>query len=229
MLSLQRGGLFHQASSLKALWTPGRFNDGTAALWALGWPVIRRPQHGAVAGIGGARSAFYIYPDDDLAVVILTNLSGAAPEDLMDTVAGFYLPALREVSGSGWAAYRMRTQLAKRGYAQAAQVVREAKQKNPRFYLAENDLVAWGYRLLGQGQTADAIHIFTLTVSLYPQSANAFDSLAEAHEARSNQALALTNYRRSLELDPKNDHATERIKALQPHPKGIPAAQEPKE
>ncbi|WLT33446.1 serine hydrolase [Geothrix sp. PMB-07] len=223
ILALRQGQLFRQASSLKALWTPGQFKDGTPAPWALGWPTIRRPQHRAVAGIGGARSAFYVYPEDDLAVVILSNLSGGSPEELIDTVAGFYLPALREVNGSGFALYELRTRLEQRGFGQAAQLVREARQKDPNYQLGENDLIAWAYRLLERRQTAEAIHIFQLAASLHPASSNAYDSLAEAYEAASDKASALSNYRRSLELDPKNEHAIERIKALQSVTGGSPS------
>jgi hypothetical protein len=63
---LQQGRLIKSAS-LRQLWMPTTFADGRPAPWALGWPAIRRGEHRAVAGIGGGRSAFYVYPDDDLA------------------------------------------------------------------------------------------------------------------------------------------------------------------
>ncbi|RSZ59477.1 beta-lactamase family protein [Massilia atriviolacea] len=96
IVALQQGRLLKPAS-LAAMWTPSSFADGRPAPWALGWPAIRRGAQAqrAVAGIGGGRSAFYVYPDDDLAVIILTNLAGARPDQLIDTVAGFYVPALR--------------------------------------------------------------------------------------------------------------------------------------
>ncbi|MBI1751824.1 MAG: class A beta-lactamase-related serine hydrolase [Acidobacteria bacterium] len=215
IMALQQRKLLKRESSLSALWTPGKFNNGTSAPDALGWPAIRQSPHRAVAGIGGARSAFYVYPDDDLAVVILTNLRGADPEKMIDTVAGFYLPTLREVNGSGFAVYELRTELLKRGFEHAAEVFRLARQKHPAFQPSENDLIAWGYRLLEQHHPEKAIPIFKLGTDLYPRSSNAYDSLAEAYEAAADRASALSNYRRSLELDSKNDHAVARIKALQ--------------
>lgn len=80
----------------------------------------------------------------------------------------------------------------------------------------ENDLNAWGYRLLHRQQAGDAIAVFKLAVRLYPASANGHDSLAEAGEAAGDTALAVTHYRRSIELDPGNQHAVERLKALAP-------------
>ena len=78
----------------------------------------------------------------------------------------------------------------------------------------ENDLNAWGYRLLRRQQASDAIAVFQLAVRLYPDSANGHDSLAEAGEAAGDTALAVTHYRRSVELDPGNQHAIARLKAL---------------
>lgn len=43
-----------------------------------------------VAGIGGGRAAFVVYPDERLAVVVLTNLVGASPEGFIPRIAGFY-------------------------------------------------------------------------------------------------------------------------------------------
>jgi CubicO group peptidase (beta-lactamase class C family) len=94
LIALQDRTLLKSPASLAAMWTVPAWKNGTPNWWALGWPAITRPAHRAMAGIGGGRSAFFVYPDDDLAIVILTNLSGASPEDFIDGVASFYLPGL---------------------------------------------------------------------------------------------------------------------------------------
>jgi len=94
IIALQSGKLLTKADSLKRLWTADMLNDGTANQWAMGWPIIRAAPHRIVGGIGGGRSAFFVYPDDDLAIVVLTNLSGGSPEDFIDGLASFYLPGL---------------------------------------------------------------------------------------------------------------------------------------
>lgn len=79
------------ADARREMWTAGRMPDGKPTAWALGWPAYPRDQHPAVAGIGGGSAAFYVYPDDgDLAVVILTNLSGGQPELFIEEVAKLY-------------------------------------------------------------------------------------------------------------------------------------------
>jgi len=94
IISLQTRRLLKRPESLTAMWTVPSWNDVRPNLWALGWPAIRRPAHRAFGGIGGGRSAFFVYPDDDLAIVVLTNLSGGSPQDFTDSLASFYLPGL---------------------------------------------------------------------------------------------------------------------------------------
>jgi len=40
--------------------------------------------------MGGARSAFIVYPDQGLAIVVLTNLVGANPQTFIPRIAAFY-------------------------------------------------------------------------------------------------------------------------------------------
>ena len=64
--------------------------------YGLGWPVVRRTAHPAVAPVGGARATLFIYPQDDLAVIVLTNLMGASPDRFVDKIAAIYLPGLAD-------------------------------------------------------------------------------------------------------------------------------------
>ncbi len=64
-----------------------------------------------------------------------------------------------------------------------------------------------GYKLLQEKNNDLAIRIFALNTKLFPQSGNAFDSLAEGYLTAGNKKDAITNYRKSLELDPSNENA----------------------
>lgn len=214
LAALQSGKLL-KPEGVRRLWQAGTFTDGKPAPWALGWPAIGRGAHRAVAGIGGARSAFYVYPDDDLAVIVLTNLAGAQPEQLIDTVAGFYVPALRQERGGAYAVYLLRQILGKSGFDQLGPRLAAIRQQHGLPDPEQGELNAWGYRLLRQQQTSQALAVFTLAVQLHPDSANGHDSLAEAGEAVGDKPLAISHYRRSLELDPGNQHAIERLKLLE--------------
>lgn len=213
LVALQAGRLLGPAS-VQRLWQPTSLNDGKPAPWALGWPTVGRDAHRAVAGIGGARAAFYVYPDDDLAVIILSNLAGAQPEQLIDSVASFYVPALRQERAGGYALYLLRQELASSGFDGLDGKLAAILLRHGLAAPSEGDLNAWGYRLLARQQAKQAIAVLQLAVQRAPHSANGHDSLAEAYEADGAKALAITHYRRSLELAPGNAHATERLRSL---------------
>jgi len=71
-----------------------------------------------------------------------------------------------------------------------------------------------GYGFLRAKKLPEAIAYFKLNVELYPNSSNVYDSLAEAYRANGDKELAITNYKKSLELDPKNTNAAEALKKL---------------
>lgn len=71
-----------------------------------------------------------------------------------------------------------------------------------------------GYGFLRAKKLPEAIAYFKLNVELYPNSSNVYDSLAEAYRANGDKELAIANYKKSLELDPKNTNAAEALKKL---------------
>lgn len=89
LVALTEGRLLPE-TALRRMWSAERLADGRAGPWAGGWPVLRASPDLQVAGIGGARSAFVVYPDRDVAVVVLTNLVGANPQQFIPRIADFY-------------------------------------------------------------------------------------------------------------------------------------------
>jgi tetratricopeptide (TPR) repeat protein len=81
--------------------------------------------------------------------------------------------------------------------------------------LQEDQLNSLGYQLLRSKRADDAILIFRWNAELYPGSANVYDSLAEAYMSKGEKELAIRNYRKSLEINPGNDNARERLKELE--------------
>jgi len=71
-----------------------------------------------------------------------------------------------------------------------------------------------GYELLARKQVEQAIELFKLNTVHYPDSANTFDSLAEAYVMRGDVSLAIKSYEHALELDPANSSAREAIRKL---------------
>jgi len=57
---------------------------------------------------------------------------------------------------------------------------------------------------MGQKKLGLAVEVLKLTVEAYPDSFNVYDSLAEAYMNRGDRVLAIKNYEKPLELNPKN-------------------------
>lgn len=223
IIALKSGKLLKKPASIDLLWTPAKLNNGKTGGfnlltngYALGWPTVTRKEHPAVGPVGGGRSALFVYLKDDLSIVILTNLMQGNPDQLIDEVAGYYIPDMHEANGFGLPVNlkKLRTELLKQGFDRGITVVTQLKKKDPTFQVNENELNGWGYQLVSQKNLPAALSIFKLNVVLYPGSANAFDSLAEAYEIMNNQVEALINYKKSLALNPKNKNAADRIQAL---------------
>jgi len=197
------------ASSLDTLWTPLAFNDGKTGQWGLGWEVLARGTHRAAGMTGGGRAAVFVYPDDHVAVVILCNLTGAFPEDMVDKIASVYAPAL-DLSGVP----ALRIALEEQGYTHALAVAAAMQARNPSLAWPERELNDWGYRLLSTGRARDALPLFELIADRFPDSANAHDSLAQALLVNGDTASALLHYQRTLALDPANPDARRHVDAL---------------
>lgn len=75
--------------------------------------------------------------------------------------------------------------------------------------LVEKDMLMFGYRFLENDNLTEAIALFKYAVSVYFDSWNAFDSLAEAYMKAGQKELGITNYEKSLELNPNNTNAME--------------------
>lgn len=86
-------------------------------------------------------------------------------------------------------------------------LVSEAERMIPdpvyRFFNFEGEFNRVGYDLMGRGQVATALSVFQLNSNLFPESANCYDSLAEAYWKSDNLEKAKELYKKAIELDPE--------------------------
>ena len=82
------------------------------------------------------------------------------------------------------------------------------------FDFGENSLNMFGYALLEEGRAQDAVEIFRLNVEHFPESANAWDSLGEGYLAAGDRTQAESAYAKSLELNPQNENAREKLSEI---------------
>lgn len=100
------------------------------------------------------------------------------------------------------------------GYKDLGALVTRLKDQTPEIQLQEWKLNNLGLHLLFQGKVQEGINVLSLNTTLYPNSANAFDSLAESYLIQGNKDLAIRNFNLSLKLDSQNQNAINRLKEL---------------
>jgi tetratricopeptide (TPR) repeat protein len=88
-----------------------------------------------------------------------------------------------------------------------ARAIRKSSKKS-------SELNSYGYILLGRNEIDKAIAVFYVNATLYRNDANVYDSLAEAYEKNGDAEKALKMYQKAVEINPKSEHAVERIAEL---------------
>lgn len=93
--------------------------------------------------------------------------------------------------------------------------IRKLRDGGGDIYFDEASINSLGYDLINSSRFADAIEVLKLNVEMFPESANTYDSLAEAYMKSGVTEKAIELYRTSLKLNPDNDNAKEMLKKLE--------------
>jgi tetratricopeptide (TPR) repeat protein len=102
-----------------------------------------------------------------------------------------------------------------RGVEEAFRLFTEIRKNDPTAVLFEEmEMNMLGYRYLNERKLEESIKLLKMNVETYPESWNTYDSLAEAYAANGDKEKAIANYEKSLELDPENTSAKEKIAKL---------------
>jgi CubicO group peptidase (beta-lactamase class C family) len=93
-----------------------------------------------------------------------------------------------------------------KGLEEARKLYYETRKERPDD-LNEPTINQIGYSLMNAKKYKEAIEVLKLNVESYPESANVYDSLAEAYLNNGDKELAITYYKKVLEMVPKDTKA----------------------
>jgi hypothetical protein len=79
---------------------------------------------------------------------------------------------------------------------------------------SEHSLSELGATIMAKGRHDDAVRVFQLNVQQNPNSSFACSSLADAYAAAGQKDLAIQNYEKAIQLDPRNRDAEQKLKGL---------------
>jgi dienelactone hydrolase/predicted negative regulator of RcsB-dependent stress response len=109
----------------------------------------------------------------------------------------------------------LRAEVGRQGFDHAAAIYAAMLKEQPDFKLDEDAVLRWGSDLMEENHLAEAIEVFKLDVQVFPSSWNGYDSLGEAYMKAGQKQLAIESYKKSLELNPGDDEAKEKLKELE--------------
>lgn len=110
---------------------------------------------------------------------------------------------------------QVRRAIDQKGVIAGVETYRRLKESYPPERFTEGLLNTLGNDLIGGGKVAEAVAIFELNVKEYPAASNAYYMLALGYEVQGDRGKAIANYRKSLELNPKNQNAVDQLKQLE--------------
>lgn len=174
-------------------------------------PII---QHGG--GINGFNTTLVRMVNEKRLIVLLDNAEhGQYLNKIVERIMSVLYDQPYDVPKQSIATVLM-TAIQEKDVASAIKEYRALKAgaTTAEYDFAEAELNGLGYQLLQMKKVADAIEIFKLNVEMFPQAANAYDSLGQAYMANGNKELSIASYKKSLELDPKNTNATAALNRL---------------
>ncbi|WIG96064.1 beta-lactamase family protein [Myxococcus sp. SDU36] len=185
--------------------TPMQLHDGKTHV-----PIIFHS-----GGINGFSSLLVRVPERKEVVILLDNTTQGGLQE----IAGGVLSILRGIAPRPARIPIGKVLMEALGKGSAAEAIATyralKKAKEAQYDFGESQLNTVGYHLLRGGRVADAIAVFKLNVEMFPKEANCYDSLGEAYAAHGDKEQAIANYRKSLELDAKNEHAVKMLEALE--------------
>jgi CubicO group peptidase (beta-lactamase class C family) len=162
-------------------------------------------EHGG--GINGFNTNISRVPSDKILIVLLNNTGRTVLGEMTESIRNIlYNQSFNQPKKS--MAFELLDVLTEKGAATGAETYKKLKA-DATYGIKEDDMNNVGYQLLMTGKKKEALEIFKINVEAFPKSGNAYDSLGEAYLADGDTKLAIANYKKSIELDPKNEHGKE--------------------
>ncbi|WP_052158231.1 serine hydrolase domain-containing protein [Lacinutrix jangbogonensis] len=189
--------------------------------YGYGWELITKPigntaeeveTVGHSGSIGGFRSLYTKIPSRNASVIILNNSSRSFRTSITTAITGILYNQPYDLPSIPLAQFMLKT-IENEGIDKGIQFYKNHKDA-PEYHVSEQELVVAGYRFLHAENPKAAAKIFKLATEVFPDHDNPFDSYAEALMALGKNDEAISNYKKSLTLNPKNNNAIKMLAKL---------------
>lgn len=166
-------------------------------------------------GTGGSVNWLVLLPKMKSGFTISFNYNGDKANDLINTLASLLINDLVIYPTKN--AYYVIRDFIREHPNNWQEAYYQLKKEGKKAYNLDDEslLNDIGYELIGQNKVKEAIEVFQLLVAEFPNSANAFDSLGEGFYLNKEYKFSIANYKKSLQLNPKNKNAMEMIEKME--------------
>lgn len=221
-IALGRGDLLSD-SLREFMFTETKIKPGSGIAWG-----SRIDEHTGTRRVwhpgrsNGFESYLLYYPQEDVAVSILTNQHYTNPwvqvGGVAQLLANIYLPgnqAERATFPTTPIADALMSALSEGGSEAAVALGMQYQSSMAwRDWDFESELNVMGYQLMQGDRLDDAIEVFKLNVLMHPESWNVFDSMGEAYANRGDKQLAIESYETAVRLNPDHTNGIEKLRDL---------------
>ena len=190
----------------------------TSIFWGLGVGIEKTAEGESLWhwGDNGVFKAFFVVrPATKSGVVYMTNSENglAIGRELLSETLGGDQPAFDWLKYDNYDSPALEfTRMALSDGAAAALDKFSAELASGK--ISEGTVNTAGYQLMGRKKIEDAILVFRKNVEVHRESWNVYDSLGEAYMNHGDKELAVKNYEKSVELNPKNENGVAMLKKL---------------
>lgn len=189
--------------------------------YGYGWSVGKRPVGNSSlevdaqwhsGGIDGFRTYTIRIPQTESYIILLSNSEFAFLYGISRSILGIINDESYRFPSKSIAT-TLFNKIDKEGIENGLTHYEEIRNSSS-YYHHENELLTAGYDFLQAGKTEEAATIFKIAVEVVPLSFNVYDSYGEALLALGRKEEAIENYKKSIELEPKNQNGVRVLNEL---------------
>ncbi|WP_109299135.1 serine hydrolase domain-containing protein [Aquimarina sp. AU474] len=165
-------------------------------------------------GTNGSTNWVIVMPKYNTGFTVMFNSNGKTSGKLINRIANYIYNDLEDYPRMN--PYFLVRKAILNDLEKGIETYKKLKKENKNEYDFGNEsmLNRIGYELLSEDRVLEAIRVFELLVSEFPNSSNPYDSLGEGYLVNEQYDLALQNYNKSFELNSNNKNAQKMIEKI---------------